>query len=611
MQQDGNNRWLGGFFTLLICFYTANGLAANSLAPRFSANAYTGVYTIGSADLMLSLDGDEVHNLYVNPQATYGSDQQWLADLGLGYRWINNDAAILGCYTFAGRTRVNNNSDFWIANPGVEVLGRRYDAHLNAYIPVAGRSHEINYRYEFNSVSEPFFTGHSEVMISVFDLANEVERIGNGADAMLAYQPFRQVPLKTYLGAYFFDIPGTNNLRGGIAGFQYWFDQNIKLFSNYSYDNYQHSKLIAGIGVSFGGVRRHTADPSLSERLTDPVERYLAHWGHGSGIPSRTLFFAEGQGTSTQLISDNIAFFSQTGSPNDGGIGLSLANCTFENPCAPSDFSQVGVNTLNTLLPNTTMFFNGGNYPALNSAGTGAMNLNPGQSISSRSADYSESVTGANRSVFNGAFILNSNNSLNDIILLPTSNTAAGNAINATNAANVNINGSQIGSASNPYLNTALFLSGSQLSLENSQVFATRRIVRAEANASLMIQSSQMDVTRTIGGGITGISITGGSTAEINDSQLSVNGLNNVFGINALTNSSVNVANSDISVMSTGANASRVSTLATLTGSSIQMELGSLSLTSPSPNAALIAAGSSASLFDVACTFNGSSVTCP
>ncbi len=88
---------------------------------------------------------------------------------------------------------------------------------------------------------------------------------------MVAYQPFRQLPLKAYVGAYFFDIPGTTHLRGAMAGFQYWFDQNLKLFSNYSVDNYQHSKLIAGLGVSFGGARKHTADPSLSERLTDPL----------------------------------------------------------------------------------------------------------------------------------------------------------------------------------------------------------------------------------------------------------------------------------------------------------------------------------------------------
>jgi len=608
MQKDCNrNRWLKYYLITLICIYTTNGLA-DSLAPRFSANVYTGVYTVGSADLMLSLDGNEIHNLYVNPQAAYGSDQQWLADLGLGYRWINNDAAILGWYAFAGRTRVNNNSDFWIANPGVEVLGRRWDTHLNAYIPVAGRSNEVNLRYEFNSVSEPFFTGHSEVINNLFDLANEVERIGNGADAMLAYQLFREVPLKAYLGAYFFDIPGTDNLRGGVAGFQYWFDQNIRIFTNFSYDNYQHSKVIAGIGVSFGGVRKHTADPSLSERLTDPVERYLAHWGHGSGIPSRTIFFAEGQGTSSQLITSNIAFFSQSGSPNNGGINLTEANCTFENPCAPSDFSQTGVDRLDSLLSNTLMFFNGGNYPALDSVGTAAISLNPGQSVSSRSADYSESVTGANRSTFNGAFILASNNTLNDIILLPTNDTAAGNAINAANASNVNVNGSQIGNASNRFLNTAIFLSGSQLALNNNTVFAGRRAVRAEANSSLSIQSSQMDVTRTINGGITGISITGNSTGNMENSQLNVSGRGNTFGVNALSNSQITITNSDISVTSTGAN-SMVRGIMTNTVGSAFMEQGSLSVTSPSPNAA-ITSGANISLDLVACTLNGTTVVC-
>ncbi len=217
-------------------------ILADSLPTRFSVSAYTGVYTVGLADLMLSIDGDEKHNLYMDPQVTYGSDQQWLTDLGLGYRWISNDAAILGWYAFAGRTRVNNNSDFWIANPGVEALGSRWDAHINAYIPLAGRSNEVNNSVELNSISEPFFTGHTEVITSVFDLANEIERIGNGADATLAYQLFRSVPLKVYLGAYFFDIPGTNKLRGGVAGFQYWFDQNIKFFSNYSYDNYQRER---------------------------------------------------------------------------------------------------------------------------------------------------------------------------------------------------------------------------------------------------------------------------------------------------------------------------------------------------------------------------------
>ncbi len=70
-------------------------------------------------------------------------------------------------------------------------------------------------------------------------------------------------------------------------------------------------------------------DPSLAERLTDPVERYLANLGHGSGIPSKTLLYGMGSGSLDVLVSDSIAFFSQTGTPNNGGGSLTLANCTF------------------------------------------------------------------------------------------------------------------------------------------------------------------------------------------------------------------------------------------------------------------------------------------
>ncbi len=192
-----------------------------------------------------------------------------------------------------------------------------------------------------------------------------VQQIGNGADAHVGYQLFHQVPLKGYLGTYFFSIANAYNVHRGAADLEYWFDDTIRVFVNYSYDNYQHSNVVGGIGINFGGVRKHWADPSLSERLTDPVDRYLANLGHGSGIPSKTLLYGTGRGSSSVLVSDSIAFFSQTGTPNNGGTGLTLANCTFEDPCGPTDFSQAGVNNLNTLLPNTDFYFNGGSYPAI------------------------------------------------------------------------------------------------------------------------------------------------------------------------------------------------------------------------------------------------------
>lgn len=53
----------------------------------------------------------------------------------LGYRWIQNDAAILGGYVFASRSQVANRSSGFriIDNPGVEALGSRWDARINGY----------------------------------------------------------------------------------------------------------------------------------------------------------------------------------------------------------------------------------------------------------------------------------------------------------------------------------------------------------------------------------------------------------------------------------------------------------------------------------------------
>jgi hypothetical protein len=62
------------FIFISVIFFISSIQAREPLPPRFSANAYTGVYTVGQADLMVSLDGDQQHNLYVDPQGAYGSD---------------------------------------------------------------------------------------------------------------------------------------------------------------------------------------------------------------------------------------------------------------------------------------------------------------------------------------------------------------------------------------------------------------------------------------------------------------------------------------------------------------------------------------------------------
>lgn len=84
------------------------------------------VIAVGQADVMLPVLGKPNHNnLYIDPALSYGSDNQNAADIGLGYRWIANQAAILGGYLFGGSSRIDNNVRLWVVNPGIEALGLR------------------------------------------------------------------------------------------------------------------------------------------------------------------------------------------------------------------------------------------------------------------------------------------------------------------------------------------------------------------------------------------------------------------------------------------------------------------------------------------------------
>ena len=617
---------------LSCCVWSVSALAGGYLPPRLSVDANAGgSATVGQADLLLSLKGDERRNLYLDPQAAYGSDEQWYADLGLGYRWIQNDAAILGGYVFAGHSQVTNQSGFWIANPGVEALGSRWDARINGYIPIGSRSDDKGV-FSFIQSNQLFFSGHTQSSFATISVIDETQQIGDGVDAKVGYQVFRNVPLKAYLGAYFFNISNADNVRGGAAGVEYWFDQHVKTFVNYTYDNLQHSTVVGGLAVSFGGVDEARADPSLSERLTDPVERYLANLGHGSGIPSETLFTTLASGTvpaniipgmppgpnpgPSPIPLTNIAFFSQTGTPNNGGVGLTMANCTFANPCGPSDFSQTGVNTLNALLPSTLMYFNGGTYPATNNAPNG-LTLNSGQAVIGTVANYSALASGAARSTFNGSFLLSGNNVLSSIIL---NNTSGANttAISSIGGQDIRINNVLIGTAGNPYgigitlVNASATLTESTLNTNGS--VGNRPGIFLSAGASLLVQSSNLNINALVS--FPGILANNNSSLTLVDSQLNVSGSSSggFFStpsggaISVSSNSAAFIDNSNINYVNTSFNTTSYGLVVQDATSMIAMQDGSLNVSGGFD--ASLTNGPNISFSGVSCTLYGGVVRC-
>lgn len=627
-----------------LCFLSECAQASSfPLPPRFSANALSSDYAVGQADIMLPLAGNDTYNnLYVDPSVALASNNQGYADLGLGYRWIHNDAVILGGYLFGGYTRIDNNARLWVANPGIEALGSRWDARLNAYVVMGDRHYTLG---DINSVSSIYFTGHSE-LANVFRFSL-VQYAGNGADVKLGYQLFPQTPLKAYVGSYFFSPPQTSNIVGGAAGLEYWIDDQVKVMANYTYDNLRHSTGAFGIGIELGGTHIHRSDPSVEERLTDPVERYLSELGRGSAIPSQKALGAS-NGSSSILLADNIAFFSQAGMPNNGGSSLTIANCTFEDPCGPTDFSQVGVNTLDTLLPNTTMYFNGGNYSALNAGG--AITLNAGQSVESRTSDYSAPATGSDRSTFNGAFILNGNNVLSNIILLPTATTAGTIGVFANNTSNILITGSQISnnglgnslrvaftSVTNAVIQdseistttalttaTAVSTSFTNLSIQNSNINASASTASIGLSAGLGSTVTLQNSTITANGGTTAsatpttaLSLSTNNTINIANSQLTAIGaatsnVNGIFtGVSGNTNITVNLNNTQVTATNTGSGDAIVfNNIATASSDSITATQGILSATA-SPGIPLIASGLGVQITNSTCMLNGIVASCP
>ncbi len=505
-------KYLLVIFTASLCL-SSIAEASASLPARFSADGYGSTdYLVGQADLMLPLKGDASHNFYIDPALAYGSDSQGYADLGVGYRWVKNNSAILGGYLFGGYSRIDNNARLWVVNPGIEALGSRWDAHLNGYLVGGDRNKAVSSFLTFDE-----FNGHSEL----FNLFDVTQHAGDGVDVKLGYQLFPKTPLKAYVGSYFFSPAQTNNVLGGGVGLEYWVDQNIKVFASYTYDNLRRSVGALGLGVELGGTHVHRSDPSIEERITDPVERYLAELGHGSAIPSQKK---------TQLIGqivpasrDDDAFFSPTGTPNNGGMNLTFANCTFENPCGPTDLTNQGTQTLETLLPNTRMFFGGGVYSALDVVGgTNPVTIRTGQSIAP--------TPGTPSSTFQGGFILAGNNTLTDITLEPTVSTATGAGVSASGG-NVLINGSQIGSTATPFA-TGLALSGNtQADLNDSTVFASSVGVNASGSTSLTTNASMINVN----GGANSFGISSTSSGPINLTQGSIVNVTggSAFGVNS------------------------------------------------------------------------------
>ena len=247
-------------------------------------------------------------------------------------------------------------------------------------------------------------------------------------------------------------------------------------------------------------------------------------------------------------------------------------------------------------------YFNGGTYPA-NNIGN-ALTLNVGQSVFSRTGDYSAAATGAARSTFNGGFILNGNNTLDGVILNNTL-VAPTNGISSNGGQNIMINNSQIGSAGNPYTNGVNLLNVSNASITGDTIEASLIGLNVLNSTSINVDNTVINANGANAAGVVGA----GSQINLNNGVITVtsNAASSSAGISSLSNATVTGDGMQITVTNNGTGPA----LDLFTFSSGSIVVVNNQLVANGTNAAIASGANIVVGLANTCTLNGVAVPCP
>lgn len=385
------------------CFALQN--TVTPLPPRVSLWGTTGDNTFGEGDAMIPLISNCNQSFYTDVTSKYGRDDSWLGSIGLGDRTIVYNSTILGAYFFGDYNRTVNGNYFPVLNPGLEFMTNQWDGHLNGYFPTGDQSKLVSAltASQAGMPNTAIFTGHDEFA----PLYDERENVGPGTDLEIGNTFSSLNRTRFFAGGYFFDPKYTSHVKGVEGGFELpLYHQRIFADVRDSYDNIYHNTFTISLRITFGGLNK-TNCPDVHDRMLDLIPRHLGALNVGDGIPSPTKVLNLGRRT---LVQDNIWFFIPGANGSITAI-RGFGDATFENPA--QGLAQSQLDSINALSPNAILYFNSGTY---NNPEVGnGYSFHPGQTVDGRTNYFAQEAAGATRPLFNDTFILNGNNSVNDL----------------------------------------------------------------------------------------------------------------------------------------------------------------------------------------------------
>jgi hypothetical protein len=376
--------------------------------PRFIVEGTVLDSSTAEAELLLPFYGASDAMYYANLNGRYATDDTGFLSGGLGFRYVSNEI-IWGLYSFLDVTQSVNNNNFWVVNPGVELMSANIDFHVNGYIPVNDSKQttgSIIPAQELGGTSGPVFRAGHKLMTTGY---NEVEEIGKGVDLELGYTFSGRLNSRAHVGGYYYNYDYNEDILGIQVGLEVPANDNIALTAGYSYDEVRESTATVGLKITLGGMKKRKP-LNVRDRMLDPIPRHLGTLAQGTATPMQTSYVNLGH---LAMIANGLWYFDGmpgSGTPFDPSNWEN--SCTITNPCTSDSFTKNTIDIINRVDPEATMYFSTGTFDT----GPEIITLYSGQSMYGTIADFLEPAPEAMRPIFmNKGFILQGNNTLSDL----------------------------------------------------------------------------------------------------------------------------------------------------------------------------------------------------
>ncbi|MDI1351434.1 MAG: hypothetical protein PSV35_01490 [bacterium] len=477
---EKNLSWLIASSFSLIAF-TAQ--ASSFYQPHLQGSGTLTKQSYGEAEGLIPFLDSDNSLTYINPELRYAKDNSSFKSIGLGHRYLSPQKLIWGGYLFFDYNTSSSNTHYNVLNPGLEIINRQWDLHLNGYFPIGKRSHTFavlsGRQLGYNDTE--FFSGHTQ-----FDHLFQIQQIANtGVDAEIGY--IFDAPVVHYSrifgGPYYANATSSLPIKGGQVGIEFSLSHHASLIVRDSYDNLNHNTFGLTLRMSWGGSAK-AKNNTIQARMNDFIPRHIANLGTGDGILHPTVI----NNTGTAIpIQENIWFFNpNTANQTSLSSITSTQQCTFEHPC--TGLSQTYLEQVNKLAPGANLYLSSGNYNNVNS-GSGFSFFN-GQKLNGRSRDFSTAALGTARPMINDTLILTGNNQIANvqvngntpILIIKEKNILnetflVGISLNSTAVSTNIINNSVINALSTNQYNAAAIVdqtaSGSSVLISNSKINAS------------------------------------------------------------------------------------------------------------------------------------------